>query len=89
MSIAGTTIETALREREARFTDDAITGPVDDPATFYHRRDTKPETATCTICAAVESPGFYTGCILNDGVADGKCEWTCDGQGSLTRRVIQ
>lgn len=38
---------------------------------------------TCTLCAAEESPGFYTGCMVRDGHAP---EWDCDGQGNLTRR---
>lgn len=25
----------------------------------------------CTLCAAVESPGFYTGCMVKDGHAPG------------------
>lgn len=38
---------------------------------------------TCTLCAAEESPGFYTGCMVRDGHAP---EWDCDGQGNLSRR---
>ncbi len=34
-------IVNALREREARFTDDVITGSVDDPLTFYSRNEAK------------------------------------------------
>jgi hypothetical protein len=41
------------------------------------------EKAICTICAYVESPGFYTGCMFNDGL---DCNgWECDGRGNLTR----
>lgn len=42
-----------------------------------------PETAHCTLCAAVESPGFYTGCMVRDGHAP---DWDCDGKGNLTRK---
>lgn len=38
---------------------------------------------TCTLCAAEESPGFYTGCMVRDGHAP---EWDCDGQGNPSRR---
>ena len=44
----------------------------------------KPETATCTLCAGIESPGFYTGCMIKDD----NCKdsgWDCDGKGNLTR----
>lgn len=44
-----------------------------------------PETAKCTLCAAVESPGFYTGCMIADG--HGGNGWACDGKGNLTRRA--
>jgi hypothetical protein len=40
-------------------------------------------SAQCTLCAAVESPGFYTGCMFKDGY---DCNgWTCDGNGNLSR----
>lgn len=39
--------------------------------------------APCTICAAEESPGFYTGCMVKDGHAS---EWDCDGKGNLRRK---
>lgn len=42
-----------------------------------------PETVPCTICAAEESPGFYTGCMVKDGHAP---EWDCDGKGNLRRK---
>ena len=42
----------------------------------------KPD-AICTLCAKVESPGFYTGCLLNDGEDVPRCEYTCDGNGNL------
>lgn len=39
----------------------------------------------CTLCAGAESPGFYTGCLINDGhVKDS--EYDCDGRGNLTRK---
>src|SRR6185369_8427312 len=41
------------------------------------------EQVKCTLCAAVESPGFYTGCMVKDGHAP---EWDCDGKGNLTRK---
>lgn len=42
------------------------------------------ETTKCTLCAAVESPGFYTGCMCKDlGPQNG---WVCDGNGNLTRK---
>lgn len=37
----------------------------------------------CTLCASVDSPGFYTGCMVKDGHAP---EWQCDGMGNLTPR---
>lgn len=46
--------------------------------------EAKPETAVCTLCAATESTGFYTGCMIKDG----NCKdsgWDCDGKGQLTR----
>ncbi|ARQ95248.1 hypothetical protein [Bradyrhizobium phage BDU-MI-1] len=43
------------------------------------------ETVPCTLCAAVESPGFYTGCMVRDGHAP---EWDCDGKGNLTKKEI-
>lgn len=43
------------------------------------------EHAACTICAHMPSPGFYTGCMFQDGL---DCNgWTCDGRGQLTREV--
>jgi hypothetical protein len=44
------------------------------------------EYATCTLCASVESSGFYTGCMI----ADGHCKetgWKCDEHGHLSRPV--
>jgi hypothetical protein len=38
----------------------------------------------CTLCAAVESPMFYTGCLIKDGHGSG--EFDCDGRGHLTPR---
>jgi hypothetical protein len=44
------------------------------------------ETAKCTLCSAIESPGFYHGCMVNDGqVAD----WKCDGHGNLRRPTFR
>lgn len=40
------------------------------------------ETATCTLCAGQESPGFYTGCLVKDGHVT---DWQCDGNGNLSR----
>ena len=41
------------------------------------------ETSTCTLCAKIESPGFYTGCLCKEhGIQNG---WACDGDGNLTR----
>ena len=40
------------------------------------------ERALCTLCAKLESPGFYTGCMIEDGY-DGN-GWCCDGNGNLT-----
>lgn len=40
-------------------------------------------SASCTICAGAESPGFYTGCIIKDGMAPSDCDWRCDGKGNL------
>ena len=42
--------------------------------------------ATCTLCAKVESPGFYTGCMIKDGECT-DTGWQCDGNGNLTRPV--
>lgn len=44
----------------------------------------KPD-AICTLCAKVESPGFFTGCLLNDVAKEDvpPCEYTCDGNGNL------
>lgn len=41
--------------------------------------------AICTLCAKVESPGFFTGCLLNDVAKEDvpPCEYTCDGNGNL------
>ena len=44
--------------------------------------------ATCTLCAKVDSPGFYTGCLLNDGHDPGN-KWSCDGNGNLTLKLEQ
>lgn len=45
--------------------------------------DTRIEKTHCTLCAAVPSPMFYTGCMFMDGH---DCNgWTCDGKGNLTR----
>jgi hypothetical protein len=38
------------------------------------------DKALCSLCAGVESPGFYTGCMVKDGHCE---EWTCDGSGNL------
>lgn len=47
-----------------------------------------PEGSTkCTLCAAVRSPGFYTGCLLRDGHDPGN-EWNCDGKGNLTLKAL-
>ena len=45
------------------------------------------ERARCTLCAGVESHGFYTGCMQRD---EGKPinGWTCDGEGNLTRTEL-
>lgn len=41
------------------------------------------ENAVCSLCAKVESPFFYTGCMFEDGH---DCNgWQCDGNGNLTR----
>ncbi|WP_315782251.1 hypothetical protein [Bradyrhizobium sp. SZCCHNPS1003] len=48
--------------------------------------DPMPETAKCTLCAAVESPGFYTGCMVRDGEVT---DWRCDGKGHLTRATFR
>ena len=41
--------------------------------------------AICTLCAKVESSGFYTGCMIQDGI---ECNgWQCDGNGNLTREL--
>lgn len=42
------------------------------------------EKAQCTLCSAVESPGFYTGCMIQDGIYSK--DWECDGKGNLTRK---
>ncbi len=42
------------------------------------------EKATCTLCAKVESSGFYTGCMIQDGACTDS-GWQCDGNGNLTR----
>ena len=39
------------------------------------------EYADCTLCSAVPSSGFYTGCMVKDGNAAG---WSCK-QGKLVR----
>ncbi|MCP1932185.1 hypothetical protein [Bradyrhizobium elkanii] len=41
-------------------------------------------TAKCTLCAKVESPGFYTGCMVKDGHVT---DWNCDGNGNLTWKL--
>lgn len=41
------------------------------------------DTAKCTLCAKEDSPGFYTGCMINDGFGH-TSDWRCDGQGNLT-----
>lgn len=44
------------------------------------------ETAICTLCAKIESSGFYTGCLIKDGH---DCNgWQCDGNGNLTRENV-
>lgn len=47
----------------------------------YMRKKTK-----CTLCATVESPGFYTGCMYLAGEDCG--EWKCDGHGNLTGGLL-
>lgn len=47
-------------------------------------RPEKVQRGHCTLCAGVESPGFYTGCLINDGQLP-KSTWTCDGKGRLSR----
>lgn len=48
------------------------------------------EFAACTLCADVESPGFYTGCMIRDEPpregfnTEG---WSCNGRGVLARIV--
>lgn len=42
------------------------------------------ETATCTICAAEDCPGFYKGCAVKDGHVN---DWKCNGTGGLFRLV--
>lgn len=42
------------------------------------------ERATCTLCAKVESQGFYTGCMIRDGYCTDS-GWSCDGDGHLAR----
>lgn len=42
------------------------------------------ERAQCTLCASEPSPGFYTGCMIQDGAAK-QTGWNCDGKGNLTR----
>ncbi|WP_316200985.1 MULTISPECIES: hypothetical protein [unclassified Bradyrhizobium] len=45
-----------------------------------------PETAKCTLCAEVEVPGFYHGCMVADGHV---LDWRCDGHGNLTRPTFR
>lgn len=49
-----------------------------------HQDESDLETAHCTLCAKVPSPGFYTGCMIRDGVNKGH-GWSCDGNGNLRR----
>lgn len=44
------------------------------------------EKSKCTLCAKVESPGFYTGCMIKDGACSDS-GWECDGNGNLTRET--
>lgn len=46
------------------------------------------ETADCTLCASEPCDGFYPGCMVRDGHCE-KSGWSCDGEGLLTRPVIQ
>lgn len=46
----------------------------------------KTEKSTCTLCSKVESEGFYTGCMVQDGHCV-DTNWKCDGNGNLTREV--
>lgn len=50
------------------------------------RTESNIEHAACSLCANVESPGFYTGCMIKDG--HGGNGWDCDGNGNLTRSPI-
>lgn len=43
------------------------------------------EHASCTLCAGLESPGFYTGCMIKDKAIPGGSDWSCDGRGNLAR----
>ncbi|WP_315729882.1 hypothetical protein [Bradyrhizobium sp. SZCCHNRI2010] len=46
----------------------------------------EPETAKCSLCSAVESPGFYHGCMALDGQI---MDWKCDGKGNLRRPTFR
>jgi hypothetical protein len=51
-------------------------------------RNRRIEQAECTLCAAVESPGFFTGCMIRDDPTfDNREGWICDGRGHLARLV--
>jgi hypothetical protein len=52
--------------------------------TWHTESEGHRETAICTLCAGVESPGFYTGCMVRDGHIT---DWQCDGNGNLSRPV--
>lgn len=56
----------------------------DQCSTWHTESEGHRETAVCTLCAGVESPGFYTGCMVADGHVS---DWQCDGKGNLSRPV--
>ena len=61
--------------------------PEEEDAVYAGTLDFRPEKterAYCTLCCGVESPGFYTGCMINDGALT-DTTWKCDGDGHLSR----
>lgn len=54
--------------------------------TYEQHRQPERETEICTLCAGLESPDFYTGCMVQDGHVT---DWQCDGKGNLSRDKVK